>query len=157
MINLYKYFFFFIFFLFLFNFNVNSKDVIEIDNNSLVIMKDNDEISLLIKESDKFSLIVVKGNISKYKCFTKDVDNVIYMDRVSDMVIDGVSIDVDDYVSINMMDKSFCLYNDKVKNDIDYSDCNYIYIVNNFLVKLLFFAIRGITFAGEYNNSTLWR
>lgn len=31
-----------------------------------------------------------------------------------------------------------------------------IYIVNNFLVKLLFFAIKGITFAKEYNKSTIW-
>ena len=131
MINLYKYFFFFIFFLLLFNLNVNSKDIIEIDNNSLVILKDNDDISLLIKESDKFSLFVIKGNISKYKNFTEDVDNILYMDKVNDMLIDGVNIDVDDYVSINMMDKSFCLYNDKVSSDADYSECNYIYIINN--------------------------
>ena len=131
MINLYKYFFFFIFFLLLFNLNVNSKDIIEIDNNSLVILKDNDDISLLIKESDKFSLFVIDGKSNRYKYFTKDIDNVIYMDKVSDMVIDGVNIEIDDYISINMMDKSFCLYNDKVSNDVDYSDCNYIYIINN--------------------------
>lgn len=94
-------------------------------------MKDNDDISLLIKESDKFSLFVIEGNISKYKYFTKDVDNILYMDKINDMVIDGVNIDVDDYVSINMMDKSFCLYNDKVSNGVDYSECNYIYIINN--------------------------
>ena len=128
---MYKYFFFFIFFLLLFNFNVNSKDIIEIDNNSLVILKDNDDISLLIKESDKFSLFVIEGNTNRYKYFTKDVDNILYMDKVDNMVIDGVNIDVDDYVSINMMDKSFCLYNDKVSSDADYSDCNYIYIINN--------------------------
>lgn len=128
---MYKYFFFFIFFLLLFNLNVNSKDIIEIDNNSLVILKDNDDISLLIKESDKFSLFVIKGNISKYKNFTKDVDNILYMDKVNDMVIDGVNIDVDDYVSINMMDKSFCLYNDRVSSAADYSECDYIYIINN--------------------------
>ena len=131
MINLYKYFFFFIFFLLLFNLNVNSKDIIEIDNNSLVILKDNDDISLLIKESDKFSLFVIDGKSNRYKYFTKDIDNVIYMDKVSDMVIDGVNIEIDDYISINMMDKSFCLYNDKVSSDANYSDCNYIYIINN--------------------------
>ena len=94
-------------------------------------MKDNDNISLLIKESAKFSLFVIEGNISKYKYFTKDVDNILYMDKINDMVIDGVNIEVDDYVSINMMDKSFCLYNDKVSSDADYSECNYIYIINN--------------------------
>ena len=131
MINLYKYFFFFIFFLFFFNFNVNSKDIIDIDNNSLVILKDDDNISLLIKESDKFSLFVIEGKSNRYKYFTRDVDNVIYIDKVNDMVIDGVNIEFDDYVSINMMDKSFCLYNDKVSSDVDYSECNYIYIINN--------------------------
>ena len=131
MINLYKYFFFFIFFLLLFNFNVNSKDIIDVDNNSLVILKDDDNISLLIKESDKFSLFVIEGNTNRYKYFTRDVDNILYMDKVDDMVIDSVSIDIDDYVSINMMDKSFCLYNDKVSSDADYSECNYIYIINN--------------------------
>ena len=43
-------------------------------------------------------------------------------------VIDGVNIDVDDFVSINMMDKSFCLYNDRVSSDVDYSE----YEENNF-------------------------
>ena len=94
-------------------------------------MKDNDDISLLIKESDKFSLFVIEGNTNRYKYFTKDVDNILYMDKVNDMVIDGVSIDVDDYVSINMMDKSFCLYNDRVSSAADYSECDYIYIINN--------------------------
>lgn len=130
-----KYFFFFIFFLCIFLFDyykVISKNKITVDNNSIIILKEDETVCLLIKNSDKFTLLSLNDINTNYKYFTNRLDNIIYKDKFKDTVIDDVVISNKGFININILDKNFCIYDkDLYKKNSNFNDCNYLYILNN--------------------------
>ena len=64
-----------------------------------------DDVSRIANVIDLHDALARAGSRDLLYAFTKDVDNVLYMDKVNDMVIDGVNIDVESLASFKSLAK----------------------------------------------------
>lgn len=117
----------------------------EIENNSIIFIRNDLSTSLLIYEDDKYSLIELENKDKIYTIsINVSVDNLILVDDVlttidyenkyillEDIILDDLKIEKNDKVLIELNDNKVCIYNKYISLKGNFSMCDFVYILNN--------------------------
>lgn len=117
----------------------------EIENNSIVFIRNNLSTSLLVYEDDKYSLIELENKDKIYTIsINVSIDNLILVDDVlttidyenkyillDDIILDDLKIEMNDKILIELNDNKVCIYDKNISLKGNFSMCDFIYILNN--------------------------
>lgn len=117
----------------------------EIENNSIIFIRNDLSTSLLIYEDDKYSLIELENKDKIYTIsINVSVDNLILVDDVlttidyenkyillDNIILDDLKIEKDDKVLIELNDNKVCIYDKNISLKGNFSMCDFVYILNN--------------------------
>lgn len=122
---------------------INGDNIIE--NNSILFIKNDVSTSLLFTLDNKSTLVELENNDKIYTNEINKVDNLILLDNIitdieyenryvldgSSIMVDGLKISKIDKLLFEFGDINFCVYDKNISINGDYSNCDYIYILNN--------------------------
>lgn len=117
----------------------------EIEDNSIVIVKEKLSTSILIKKGGRYNLLELNNNDKIYNVdIDFEIDNLILLEDIitnieydnkyilKDIILlDDIKISKSDKIEIELKDNEFCIYDKNISEIGDYSSCDYIYILNN--------------------------
>lgn len=117
----------------------------EIENNSIIFIRNNLSTSLLVYEDDKYSLIELENKDKIYTIsINVSIDNLILVDDVlttidyenkyillDDIILDDLKIEMNDKILIELNDNKVCIYDKNISLKGNFSMCDFIYILNN--------------------------
>lgn len=117
----------------------------EIENNSIIFIRNDLSTSLLIYEDDKYSLIELENKDKIYTIsINVSIDNLILVDDVlttidyenkyillDNIILDDLKIEKDDKVLIELNDNKVCIYDKNISLKGNFSMCDFVYILNN--------------------------
>lgn len=117
----------------------------EIENNSIVFIRNNLSTSLLVYEDDKYSLIELENKDKIYTIsINVSIDNLILVDDVlttidyenkyillDDIILDDLKIEMNDKILIELNHNKVCIYDKNISLKGNFSMCDFIYILNN--------------------------
>jgi len=119
----------------------------EIKDNSVIFYNTNNINSVIIRSNGKYILYVLNGNkinLDYYYKFLPKIDYVISNNEIilndneiniykiyKQLKLHDVIINVNDKIKINIDNNNVCIYDKNISQYGDYSECGYIYILNN--------------------------